>query len=128
MAKKTKRRPPSRARYEQEHPTISFRADKPFKRRAEKLCNELNCSYADLMKFAVDKVEELMKQRVKELLDTRLQYLERTLEFIDDFLWQILCALDEHDLPAFCPRCQEKRGKDIQLVLRWGHEIRPDGK
>lgn len=124
---KKKRKPPSRGKYEAEHPVISFRTDRATKSRIEELCTVLGCSYADLMKHAAGVAESLIERNVDSLASKKLGKLEEGLEWIDHLLCELLCTLRENNLTALCPRCDSK-GKYNALYLAWGEEIDPSGK
>jgi len=122
-----KRKPPSKEKYDAEHPTISYRTDRATKSHIEELCTEFGCSSADLMKYAAGVAESLIQQKVETLVSKKFGNLEERLELIDRLLCQLLCTLLENDLTAPCPRCDSKDEYNA-LYLAWGEEVDPSEK
>ncbi len=71
-SKKSKGKPPSRERYEQEHPTISFRLDKEIKQSLKEHLNGTGSSFADFIKGALGKEKAMVENRIEKLAAQRL--------------------------------------------------------
>jgi len=127
MAKKTKRKPPSRERYEAANPTVSCRLDRANHSRLTSNLKASGCSFRDFVIDALGREESLIKKRVATLAAKRLGVSdEEHLRWHDELLWQVLSTLLENRLPALCPQC-EKKG-EYRLLLAWGDEIGPNGE
>lgn len=65
---KAGRKKPSRLRYEQKHPTVSFRLEETLYARLKKHLEENGWSFADFVKIHLDKDREEIRSRAKLLL------------------------------------------------------------
>ena len=62
MRKTGKKKPPSRAKYEQAHPTVSFRVDRESYDRCKQGKNLLGMSFADIFKAGAGIIEPRIKE------------------------------------------------------------------
>jgi hypothetical protein len=67
MKKKTKHKTPSRARYEQENPTISCRLDKQTREHLLGHLKAAGCSLPDFIKQHLAKEKNMIQKRVQML-------------------------------------------------------------
>lgn len=61
----TRRKPPSRVRYEAQNPTVSCRVPKDVYERMEELRNSEDMSFADILKVGLGKLEPKAQQSAK---------------------------------------------------------------
>lgn len=94
--KKTRRKPPSREKYEAEHRVISFRVDTETEKEIDERRRKTGCSYADLVKIGAGLWESRVQQKLETLVSKKFANLEERLEWIDRLLCELLCTL----LPA----------------------------
>jgi|GEM_PF-3477436 len=132
MAKKKKKKTsPSRIKYEQEHPTISFRLDKETYTRLKKHLQGTGHSYADFNKDALGREESLINERVEMLASRKIDpSLEDKVRCLENLVCQLfMFAVDTDQCPPSCPHCEEElymceaREKEYKvmrnLVLTW---------
>ena len=119
MAKrKGKSQPPSREKYEQEHPTISFRTDRETKRQIDAHREKTGSSYAVLMKGVIEGDKSKAAEKRAEILALREIGLldEERLKWINKLVRLALSRLMEHKMSAPCPCCNEQN-----LRFAWGN-------
>jgi predicted RNA-binding Zn-ribbon protein involved in translation (DUF1610 family) len=112
MAKaKKNRKPPSRKRYEEKHPTISFRLDKETYKCLKGHLEGTGCSIADFIKDALGKEESMIEKRVEILASKQMgPPVEDRLKCVEDLTLQILpLAVDTDKYPPFCPHCGNQK-------------------
>ena len=61
------KKPPSRKRYEEEHPTISFRLDRQTKEELEDHLRVRGCSYTDFVKNHLREEKSMVQERVEKI-------------------------------------------------------------
>jgi hypothetical protein len=67
MTKKTmKHKPPSRIRYERDHPTVSVRMSKKIKSTLDEIRAKTGHSYAEILKMALRKAKQLWSSAYEE--------------------------------------------------------------
>ena len=123
--RKGKQKPPSRQKYEQENPTISFRLPKALKERLIRYLSAAGQSFADFVKSILDNEEALVKERVNALVKKRFGVIEKRLDQIESVIWEVMFTLEDNNLEIFCPRCIKHGG--CKLFLAKGYQIEPDG-
>lgn len=112
MARKDKKTP-SRIKYEEEHPTISFRLDRETKEQLEKHLEDAGCSFAVFVKDALGREKTMVEQRVAKLASRQIEERKtptRALELYDLVLdlarWSVVLWAslpDPTEVP--CPDC-----------------------
>jgi len=130
MAKRNKR-PPSRKRYEEEHPTLSFRLDKETHQRLKQYLQDAGCSLADFVKDAVNKEESMVKKRVEMLASRQAPpSVEERLRCLEDLVQQLSSALNIIGMTLgidafvlYCPRCENQ--ELVQCEGREGESTLP---
>lgn len=114
LKSKADRKKPSRKRYEQEHPTVSFRLDKATYRSLKEHLKGTGCSFADFVKDALGREGSMVNERVAKLASKKLK--ERETPAHDVELYDIVLDLARWaivywaDLPdpvdgIDCPSC-----------------------
>jgi len=129
MAKaKKSTKPPSRKRYDEEHPTVSFRLDKQTHRRLKEHLEETNCSPADFIKDGLGRDQPMTERRVEELAAKQMgPSRDDSLRCLQDLIHQLLSvALITSEYTPLCPRCDHQdllmcEGKETKATttLRW---------
>jgi len=111
MAKaRESRRPPSRRRYEEEHPTISFRLDRETRKRLKEHLEGTGCSFADFVKDALGREESMVKKRVEILASMHMDpSLEDRVRCLENLVHEIFSmTVDTGEYPPCCPRCESQ--------------------
>lgn len=124
--RKGKPKPPSRRKYEQENPTISFRLTKEDKGRLMRHLAASGQSPAGFIKSILDQEEALVEERINACVKKQFGRLGDRLHWHNELLWQLLSTCRKEGLPAICPLCEYKGNH--RLLLAWGDEIGTDGK
>jgi predicted RNA-binding Zn-ribbon protein involved in translation (DUF1610 family) len=129
MAKhRANKKPPSRKRYEEEHPTVSFRLDRDSYRRLKEHLDGTGYSFADFVKDALGREESMVKRRVKALASRQTDpSVEDRLRCVEDLVHQIFCiAVNTREYPPYCPHCDnqelfrcEGRETESSLAQPW---------
>lgn len=125
---KHKKKSPSRMKYEQANPTISFRADKQTKELLREHLEATGHSAADFIKDALGREKSMVKERLEILVSKQMATLEDRLRCLEDLALQTYSlAIDTSEFPPLCPRCenQEMRkceGREIETSIGdpWG--------
>lgn len=124
MTKKTKRKSPSRAKYDATHRIRSFRLDEATDKRFIEHLNETGCSIADFVKDALGREENMVEERVKKHVSRMVEpSFETRLKCVEDLLHQILrLAVDTRESPPICPYCEDQElmrceGKQIDSAM-----------
>lgn len=108
---KGSRKPPSRKRYEEEHPTISLRLDRETKKSFKEHLAGTGCSFADFVKDALGREKSMIRKRVEILASRQLDpsKVEERLRCVEDLVHQLFCvAVDTRDFPPLCPHCDSQ--------------------
>jgi len=132
MAKKKRRKPPSRKKYEQENPTISFRAPKRTKEHLAKHLEGTGQSVSDFVEDALGREESMVEKRVEMLASSRVfRLLEERVRFLESLIHEVfMITVDTKEYPPLCPRCEDQEmrkceGRQIESsigdpwVLTW---------
>ena len=123
---KKKTKSPSRKRYEENNPTVSFRVSKELKERLLDYLDTCGQSFGDLCEGILDRDQPLTEKKLDALVHKKFGALEDRLRYIDDLLNRLLCEYCiEKDLPAICPRCRDK--EKGRLFFARGYEMQDDG-
>ena len=115
---------PSRKKYEEEHPTISFRLDKDTRKCLEEHLQNTGCSFANFTKGALGKEKEMVDKRIEMLASEHIEpSVEDRLRCLEDLTHQVIlkaCVLagTEDDLPPCCPHCDRQK-----LIRAEGREM-----
>ena len=126
--KKVRRKPPSRIRYEQEHPTVSARVDRTLYERLTRIREKEGKSFADVIREAV-RVQERSTERAYQrgFSDGRAQgrrdgYQQGFAEAKKTYVVRYRCSI--------CDGWLELSGEEGKAVARecledggWGHSI-----
>lgn len=123
--KKTDGRKPSRRKYEEECPTISFRLDKKTHAALKQHLAGTSCSFADFIKDALGRENSMVEKRVEALAGAQVSpSVEDRLRGLEGFVHQLLSTAgiaDPEWLPI-CPRCDEDmslaEGTETESKLR----------
>ncbi len=108
VKKKFNRKKPSRKRYEEEHPTISFRLDREIYDRFKQHLAGTECSFADFIKDSLGREESMVERRVKMLASKKADpSVEERLRFLEDLMSQVMIVAHRRETPWWCPHCGE---------------------
>jgi hypothetical protein len=92
MAKsKGTKKSPSRKRYEEEHPTVSFRLDRATYNSLQEYLSGTGCSFADFVKDALGREESMVDKRVRKLASRKIEESKKPL--LDLELYKIVLDL-----------------------------------
>ena len=110
MKKKRKHKTSSRARYEQENPTISFRAPKRTKERLAKHLEGTGQSVSDFVEDALGREESMVEKRVEMLASRQAgPSLEERVRFLESLIHEVfMLTVDTEEYPPLCPRCEDQ--------------------
>jgi len=110
MGKKKKRNPPSRKKYEQENPTISFRAPKRTKERLAKHLEGTGQSVLDFVEDALGREESMVEKRVEMLASRQAgPALEERVRFLESLVHEVfMLTVDTKEYPPLCPHCENQ--------------------
>lgn len=100
---------PSRKRYEEKHPTVSFRLDKETYSRLKGHLAASGCSFATFIKDSLGREESMVEKRVEDLASKRLNpSVEQRLRFLEGLLSQVMITTYDEECPWECPRCGQE--------------------
>lgn len=110
MAKKAEVVPkPSRKRYEEKHPTVSFRLDKETYSRLKQHLAASGCSFAAFVKDSLGREESMVQKRVEALASKSSNpSVEQRLRFLESLLSQVMTTTYDEECPWECPRCGQE--------------------
>lgn len=111
MAKhRVNKEPPSRKRYEEEHPTVSFRLDKETYKRLKEHLAGTGYSFADFIKDALGREKSMVEKRVEMLASQEIELpVEDRLRCLEEFVHQLFSvAVDTDEFPPGCPHCDNQ--------------------
>ena len=116
MAKPNKsKKSPSRKRYEEEHPTISFRLDRETRKNLKQHLDGSGCSFADFVEDSLGREKSMIEKRVNT--HTSRQVIptdEDRIRCLEDLVQQIyLLTVDTDEYPPYCPRCDNQNLLDV---------------
>jgi len=106
---KGKSKPPSRQKYEKEHPTVSFRLDKETYQRLKKHLDGTECSFGDFVRDALGREEATIEKRIRAR-EEQWEASKKEIKCLKDLVWQahnmiqIVGQGKGLDDP-YCPRC-----------------------
>lgn len=112
MAKnKMHRKKPSRKRYEEEHPTVSFRLDRETYDGLKEHLAGTSCSFADFIKDALGREKSMVEKRVEMLAAKETSpAVEDRLRCLEEFVHQLFSvAVDTDEFPPYCPHCDNQQ-------------------
>lgn len=106
--KKSKGKPPSKERYDQKNPTISFRLDKETKQSLKEHLNGTGSSFADFIKGALGKEKAMVENRIEKRAAQRLSLLEDRVACLESLVSELyLLTATTEQYPPTCPRCNK---------------------
>jgi len=118
MAKvKKDKRPPSRKRYEEQHPTSSFRLDKEMDRQFREHLKATGRSCADFVKDAMGREKSMIAKKIEELASrqTTSSSVEERVRCLEDLVHHIVSGSVGTDwYPPCCPRCDNQRLRECE--------------
>jgi len=109
---KGSKKPPSRKRYEDEHPTRSCRLNKEDDELLEKHLERTGRSFADFVKEHLRKEEAMVKERVEMLASREVDpSLEDRVRCLEDLVYYIISlgGIDKCKYPPYCPHCEGQK-------------------
>lgn len=113
MAKGNKsKKPPSRKRYEQEHPTKSVRLDKEHDERLDKLLEGLGLSFSSYVKAHIRKDEAMIEKKAEMLASRQVApSVEDRVRSLEDLVYYIISlgGIDTREYPPYCPHCEGQK-------------------
>ena len=111
MAKVNKsKKPPSRQRYDNEHPTRSVRLDKEHDERLGKLLEGLGFSFSGYVKAHIRKDEAMIEKKAEMLASRQVDpSAEDRLKCVEDLVRQVFFStVDTDESPPHCPHCDNQ--------------------
>jgi hypothetical protein len=106
---KVDRKKPSRKRYEEEHPTVSFRLDRETYDRLKQHLDGSGCSFADFVKDSIGREESMVEKRVEMLASRKADpSVEERLRFLEGLIAEVMIIAYEPETPWWCPRCGQE--------------------
>lgn len=118
------KKPPSRKRYEEEHPTISFRLDRESRKNLKEHLDGTGCSNADFVKDSLGREKSMIEKRVEMLASRQVdQSLEDRVRSLENLVWEIFSlTVDTRESPPYCPRCEgqelfECEGRETESTI-----------
>jgi len=125
MAKhRVNKKPPSRRRYEEQHPTISVRLDKETRERLKEHLKGTGCSVADLIKDTLGREESMVEKRVGMLAARQVSSpVEHRLKCLEGLVHELISVVAiYHEWPLTCPQCENEElywamGTEIESTL-----------
>lgn len=123
MPGKPRKKPPSRKRYEEEHPTISFRSDKQTYKLLKEHLGATGCSIADFVKDALGREKSMVEKRIEKLASHRINLLEDRLRCLESLVNEIfVLRVDTDRYAPMCPRCENQdmsrcEGREMESKL-----------
>jgi predicted DNA-binding protein len=114
------RKSPSRRRYEERRPTLSFRLDIEDKERLKEHLEGTGCSPADFVKDALGREEAMVDKRVEILASRRLDAsVEDRVRCLENLVHEIFSlTVDNKRYPPLCPRCDNQERPLEWLIFR----------
>jgi len=112
MAKPNKsKKSPSRKRYEEEHPTISFRLDRETRKNLKEHLDGTGCSFADFVKDSLGREKSMIEKRVNTHTSRQVSPTdEDRIRCLEDLVQQIfLLTVDTDEYPPYCPHCDNQK-------------------
>ena len=105
---KKRKKPPSRKKYEEEHPTLSFRLDRETREHLKEHLAGTGCSVADFVKDNLGREESMVEKRVEILASRQMDpSAEYRLRCLEDLVYYIVSlGIDTREFPPYCPRCE----------------------
>ncbi len=102
------RKPPSRKRYDERHPTRSCRLDIETDKRLTEHLDSIGCSFSDFVKDSLERGKSMVGKRVEVLasrqMDPSLEDRVRCLENLVHEIFSLIVGTNEY--PPYCPRCE----------------------
>ena len=110
MTKKvTNQKKPSRKRYDDEHPTISFRLDRQLHERLKEHLENAGCSFASFIKDSLGREESMVEKRVEMIASTKVEpSIEERVRFLQGLVYDLYARQDTKSWPPACPRCENE--------------------
>lgn len=113
MAKsKADKKKPNRKRYEEEHPTISFRVDRETYNGLKDHLAHTGCSFADFVKDSLGREKSMVEKRVEMLASHKVEpSFEDSLKWLEILVNEIITTIGTIPRDEFtgsgvtCPRC-----------------------
>jgi predicted RNA-binding Zn-ribbon protein involved in translation (DUF1610 family) len=111
MARSSKsKKSPSRKRYEEKNPTISFRLDRGTQKHLKEHLEGTGCSFADFIKDTLGGEKSMVEKRVEMLASRQADpSLEERVRCVENLVHEIFSiTVDTHEYPPYCPRCDNQ--------------------
>ena len=116
---KANKTPPSRRRYEEEHPTVTARLTKDEKRQLIQHLKETGRSLPDFIMDALGREQSMVEKRVEALAKKKTPpSVEERVKCLERLMFHVGLHLRDCDWPPACPRCEKG-----ELLVVWGDEV-----
>lgn len=119
------RKPPSRKRYEDEHPTRSCRLDKEDDELLREHLEHTGRSFADFVKDHLRKEEAMVKEKAEILASRKVDAsVEDRVRCLENLVHEIFSlTVNTRKYPPYCPRCEaqelfECEGRETESTAR----------
>jgi hypothetical protein len=98
---------PSRKRYEEEHPTISFRLDKATYERLKEHLEMAGCSFASFIKDSLGREETMVEKRVEMIASAKVDpSIETQVRYLKGLVHELHMRHNTRKWPPACPHCE----------------------
>lgn len=104
---KKRKKPPSRKKYEKEHPTLSFRLDRETSEHFKEYLAGTGCSVADFVKDNLGREKSMVEKRIETLASKQVDpSLEERVRCLENLVHEVFSITVDHNrYPPYCPRC-----------------------
>jgi len=107
--KKTDQKKPSRKRYEEEHPTVSFRLDKETYKQLKTHLEGTGCSFASFVKDSLGREETMVEKRVEMIASTKVDpSIETRVRYLQGLVHELFMRQNTKRWPPTCPHCENE--------------------
>lgn len=104
---KSAQKKPSRKRYEDAHPTVSFRLDKEMYERLKTHLDGTGCSFASFIKDSLGREEAMVEKRVEMIASTKIApSVEEHVRQLQGLVHELYMRQDTKKWPPACPNCE----------------------
>jgi hypothetical protein len=108
---------PSRKKYDEEHPIVSFRLPWRLKKKLQQHLAASGQSSARFIRSILDEEIAVVNERLNARIDKKYGRYRKEIDYYDHMIKQSLDIIYDDDMRAFCPRCDEKNPNDYTVLL-----------
>jgi len=108
---------PSRKKYDEENPIVSFRLPWRLKMKLQQHLAASGQSFTKFTRSILDEEIAVVNERLNAIIDKKFGRYRKEIDYYDDLTKQSLNTLYDDDMRAYCPRCDEKNVNDYTALL-----------